>query len=68
MRHAYIEFTATLVVKEDGDEWEGGDMSDEEAAGWVAHALARGDKHAGTYKSFGRVPTSITYESFDEEA
>ncbi|MGW6949027.1 hypothetical protein ACWGHD_19135 [Streptomyces xanthophaeus] len=67
MRQAVIEFTATLTVKEDGDEWEGGEMTDEEAAGWVAHCLARGDKHAWNYTGYGVPVSSISYEDVDED-
>ncbi|MEO3974413.1 hypothetical protein [Streptomyces sp. CAU 1734] len=67
MRRACIEFTAWLEVTEDGDEWEGGDMSNEDAAGWIAHALARGDKHASNYTAYNSRPTSVTYEDVEEE-
>ncbi|MCM2391754.1 hypothetical protein [Streptomyces albipurpureus] len=67
MKRATIEFTATLVVAEDGDEWEGGEMSTDDAYGWIQHALARGDKHASGYITYGGMATSITYEEVDDE-
>ncbi|MEV6684416.1 hypothetical protein AB0N28_03570 [Streptomyces sp. NPDC051130] len=67
MRQAVIKFTASLVVKEDGDEWEGGDMSDDVAGGWVSHCLARGDKHAWNYTGYGVSVSSVTYEDIDED-
>ncbi|KUN16556.1 hypothetical protein AQJ23_45000 [Streptomyces antibioticus] len=66
MKKAVIEFSGTLTVYPDGDEYEGGEMSMEDARGWVWHALARGDKHASGYSSWGG-PTSITYEDHDED-
>lgn len=67
MKKAYIEFSGTLLVEEDGDEWEGGEMSDQEARGWVGHAMARGDKHACNYTFYGASPTSVTYEDAEDE-
>ncbi|MEW1551400.1 hypothetical protein [Streptomyces tsukubensis] len=67
MRQATIEFAGTLTVWEDGDEWDGSEMSEREASGWIAHALARGDKHAWKYSTHGGPPTSITYEDVDDE-
>lgn len=66
MRKAVIEFTGTLTVYPDDDEYEGGEMSMEDARGWVWHALARGDKHASGFSSSGG-PVSITYEDFDPD-
>ncbi|WNI28615.1 hypothetical protein [Streptomyces sp. ITFR-6] len=62
-----IEFTATLVVKEDGDEYEGGELTLEDARGWVAHVLSRGDKHASNFTAYGASPTSVTYEESEDE-
>ncbi|MEU8840274.1 hypothetical protein AB0D97_14235 [Streptomyces roseus] len=67
MRKAVISFTATLEVKEDGDEWEGGDMSENTARDWAAHCLARGDKHAWNYTYYGVDVSSISYEDVDED-
>ncbi|GGX26684.1 hypothetical protein [Streptomyces chryseus] len=67
MKKAVIEFSGTLEVKEDGDEWEGGEMSPDVASGWVSHALARGDKHAWNYTTYGGKPTSVTYEEVADE-
>ncbi|MFB7671306.1 hypothetical protein ACFC26_07795 [Kitasatospora purpeofusca] len=66
-RTATITFTAALEVVEDGDEWEGGDMSPEDARGWVGHAMARGDKHAWNYTAYGATVTGIEYGQRDEE-
>jgi len=65
-RKALIEFSGTLTVYEDGDEYEGGSLSESDAQGWLWHALARGDKHAGNYLTSGGV-TSISYEDYDED-
>jgi hypothetical protein len=53
MRTATIEFTGSLVVYQDDDEWEGDDMTNSEAAGWVEHCLSRGGKHAGNFTAYG---------------
>ncbi|MFD7776623.1 hypothetical protein [Streptomyces sp. NPDC059753] len=66
MKRAVIEFTGTLTVYPDGDEYEGGELSMEDARGWVWHALARGDKHAGGYSTSG-APVSVTYEDHEED-
>ncbi|MFE5159107.1 hypothetical protein ACFRNT_11345 [Streptomyces sp. NPDC056697] len=66
MKQAVIKFSGTLTVYPDGDEYEGGEMSENDARGWVWHALARGDKHADNYTTSGGV-TSIAYENYDEE-
>lgn len=66
MKQAVIEFSGTLVVYPDGDEYEGGTMSDRDAQGWVWHALSRGDKHAGNYLTSGGV-VSVSYEDYDPE-
>ncbi|MFE0326290.1 hypothetical protein ACFW08_05675 [Streptomyces sp. NPDC058960] len=66
MKQAVIEFSGTLVVYPDGDEYEGGELSDRDAQGWVWHALARGDKHAGNYLTSGGV-VSVSYEDYDED-
>lgn len=65
-RQVVIEFTGTLTVYPDDDEYEGGEMTMTDARGWVWHALARGDKHAGTYATSG-APVSISYEPYNEE-
>lgn len=67
MRKAVIEFTATLEVLEDGDEWEGEPMKDREAAGWASFCLTRGDKHAWNYTAYGVSVSSVTYEDVDED-
>ncbi|MGW6855842.1 hypothetical protein [Streptomyces xanthophaeus] len=67
MRQAIIKFTATLEVKEDGDEWEGGDLSTYEARGWASHCLARGDKHAWNYTHYGVSVSSVEYQDVDED-
>lgn len=66
MKQAVIEFTGTLVVYPDGDEYEGGEMSESDARGWVSHALRRGDKHAWNYSTSGGV-TSVSYEDYEDE-
>ncbi|MFJ3248364.1 hypothetical protein [Streptomyces sp. NPDC086782] len=67
MKQAVIEFSGTLTVYPDGDEYEGGEMSERDARGWVSHALARGDKHAWNYTASGGSPISISYEDYDED-
>jgi hypothetical protein len=67
MKKATIKFTATLVVHEDGDEWEGEEMSRDDASGWVDHALSRGDKHSGNFLAYAGPVTSVTYEEADDE-
>ncbi|MCY0926261.1 hypothetical protein OTB20_08580 [Streptomyces sp. H27-H1] len=67
MRKAVIEFTATLEVKEDGDEWEGGNLSPSNAQGWASACLERGDKHAWNYTAYGVSVSSVTYEDVEEE-
>ncbi|WP_328967918.1 hypothetical protein [Streptomyces sp. NBC_00239] len=67
MRQAVITFTASLVVKADGGEYEGGPLTDDEAAGWAAHCLTRGDKHAWNYMAYGVDVTSVTYEDVPDE-
>ncbi|MFD8595416.1 hypothetical protein ACFV1L_10480 [Kitasatospora sp. NPDC059646] len=66
-RTATITFTAALEVVEDGAEWEGEDMSPEDARGWVSHALARGDKHAWQFTAYGACVTAIEYGQREEE-
>ncbi|MEU7243370.1 hypothetical protein [Streptomyces sparsogenes] len=66
MKQAVIEFSGTLTVYPDGDEYEGGEMSERDADGWLSTALTRGDKHAWQYTTSGGV-TAITYEDYDEE-
>ncbi|GAB7187116.1 hypothetical protein ATKI12_6947 [Kitasatospora sp. Ki12] len=66
-RTALITFAATLEVVEDGNEWEGGDMSTEDARGWVSHALARGDKHAWNYTAVGTSVAGVEYGQREEE-
>lgn len=65
MKRAVIEFTGQLTVYPDGDEYDGEAMSMDDARGWVWHALARGDKHASGYSSWGG-PVAIAYEEHDE--
>jgi hypothetical protein len=67
VRKAVIEFSATLEVKEDGDEWEGADMSDYTAQGWASYCLTRGDKHAWNFTAYGVDVSSISYEECDED-
>lgn len=66
MKKAVIEFTGTLVVYPDGDEYEGGEMSERDARRWLSAALTRGDKHAWQYVTTGGV-TSVSYEDYDED-
>ncbi|MEV4037687.1 hypothetical protein [Streptomyces umbrinus] len=66
MKKAVIEFSGTLTVFPDGDEYEGGEMSLEDARGWVGHAMARGDKHAGNYMTSAGAD-AVTYEEFVED-
>ncbi|WP_406161060.1 hypothetical protein [Streptomyces canus] len=66
MKQAVIEFSGTLTVYPDGDEYEGGEMSVNDARGWVSHALARGDKHASGYDTSGGV-VSVSYEDYDAD-
>jgi hypothetical protein len=67
-RKAVITFSATLVVYPDEDEdYDGGEMTESDASGWVGFALARGDKHAGGYISYPGAVSSIAYEDFDED-
>lgn len=65
MKQAVIEFSGTLTVRP-GEDYEGGEMSLEDARGWLSTALARGDKHAWQYLTSGGV-TSVTYEDYDED-
>lgn len=67
MRKATIEFTGYLVVVEDGDEWEGEDLSTDNARGWVQHGMAHGDKHAYDYTFYGASVTGVAYEDVDDE-
>ncbi|MFI9123836.1 hypothetical protein ACIGW0_31345 [Streptomyces bikiniensis] len=67
MKRAVIEFSATLEVDEDGDEYEGGELSPRDAEGWVAHCLARGDKHAWNYTAYGVAVSGVSYEDFEPE-
>lgn len=67
MKKAVIEFSGTLVVYPDGDEYEGGEMSDSQARDWVSHALARGDKHAWNYLTYGGPVGVVTYEDYEED-
>lgn len=66
MKKAVIEFSGTLVVCPDCEEYDGGEMSERDAQGWVWHALARGDKHAGNYQTSSGVE-SVSYEDYDED-
>lgn len=66
MKKAVIEFSGTLTVYPDGDEYEGEGMSLEDARGWVQHATARGDKHAWNYLTSAGVD-SVTFEEYDED-
>jgi hypothetical protein len=66
VKQAVIEFSGTLTVYPDGDEFEGGEMTLEQARGWVSHALARGDKHAWNYYASASAQ-SVTYEDYDED-
>ncbi|MGW2950742.1 hypothetical protein [Streptomyces eurythermus] len=65
MKQAVIEFTGTLYVRP-GEDYDGEDMSVEDARGWLSTALARGDKHAWQYLTSGGV-VSVSYEDYDEE-
>jgi hypothetical protein len=67
VRKAHIPFSGTLTVYQDDDEYEGGEMSASDARGWVWHALARGDKHAGNYDTSGGPDGSITNEDYDPD-
>ncbi|MFG2292015.1 hypothetical protein [Streptomyces sp. NPDC048603] len=67
MRKAVIEFSATLEVKEDGDMWEGDDMTPEDARGWVSHLMLRGDKHSWNFTGYSASVTSVTYGECDED-
>lgn len=67
MKQAVIEFSGTLTVYPDGDEYEGGAMSERDARGWISHAMARGDKHAGNYLTSAGLVGSVTYEDYDED-
>jgi hypothetical protein len=66
VKQAVIEFSGTLTVYPDGDEYEGGEMSERDARGWISHALARGDKHASSYSTSGGF-VSVSYEDYDED-
>lgn len=56
-----------LYVTEDGDEWEGGDLTADDALGWVQHALLRGDKHAWNYTAQGAPTGPVTYEEVGDD-
>ncbi|WP_432157809.1 hypothetical protein [Streptomyces sp. bgisy153] len=66
-RKAHIPFSGTITVYQDDDEYEGGEISDRDAQGWVWHALARGDKHASNFTSSGGPSGSVEYEDYDED-
>ncbi|MGI5404174.1 hypothetical protein ACQEVG_32930 [Streptomyces sp. CA-135486] len=66
MKQAVIEFSGTLTVYPDGDEFDGQEMTLEQARGWVSHALAHGDKHAWNYYASAGAQ-SVTYEDYDED-
>ncbi|MYW28350.1 hypothetical protein [Streptomyces sp. SID2119] len=66
MKKAVIEFSGYLTVYPDGDEYEGESMTLEEARGWVSHAMARGDKHAGNYWTSAGAD-SLTFEDYDPD-
>lgn len=66
MKQAVIEFHGYLTVFPDGDEYDGGEMSDADARWWLSTALARGDKHAWQYLTSGGV-TSVSYEDYEED-
>ncbi|MEV5319119.1 hypothetical protein AB0K92_15940 [Streptomyces sp. NPDC052687] len=65
MKQAVIEFSGTVTVYP-GEDYEGGEMSLDDARGWLSTALSRGDKHAWQYLTSGGV-TSVSYEECDEE-
>lgn len=65
MKQAVIEFSGFLTVRP-GEDYEGGEMSPDEARGWLSTALTRGDKHAWQYITSGGVD-SVTYEPYEEE-
>lgn len=67
MKRAVIEFSGTLTVYPDGDEYEGGGMSEREAANWVYFAMERGDKHAGSYTTYARPDGPVVFEEYDED-
>jgi hypothetical protein len=67
VKKAVIPFAGTIVVYPDGDEYEGGDMSSSDAQGWVWHALARGDKHASNFISYGGPSGPVTFEDYDSD-
>ncbi|MEU1200160.1 hypothetical protein ABZ446_28595 [Streptomyces sp. NPDC005813] len=66
MKQAVIEFTGTLVVRPDGDEYEGGEMTPDEVRRWIATALLRGDKHEWRYDASGSA-VSVEYEDYDPD-
>jgi hypothetical protein len=66
VKQAVIEFHGYLTVFPDGDEYDGEEMPERDAQGWVWHALARGDKHAGNYMTSGGA-VSVSYEDYDED-
>jgi len=66
MKQAVIEFTGTLVVRPDGDEYEGGEMTPDEVRRWIGHALLRGDKHEWRYDTSGSA-VSVEYEDYDPD-
>ncbi|MEU1037650.1 hypothetical protein [Streptomyces sp. NPDC005907] len=66
-RKAHIPFSGTITVFQDDDEYEGGEISTSDAQGWIWHALARGDKHAGNFVSSGGPDGVVTYEDYDED-
>jgi hypothetical protein len=65
VKQAVIEFSGILIVRP-GEDYEGEEMSSDEARGWLYTALARGDKHAWQYSTSGGVE-SVTYEDYEEE-
>lgn len=66
MKKAVIEFSGWLTVYP-GDEYEGEEMTDEEARGWISHAMARGDKHTGQYLTSAGLAGSVEYEDYDPD-
>jgi hypothetical protein len=66
VKQAVIEFSGTLTVYPDGDEYEGGEMSERDARGWISHALTCGDKHAWNYSTSAGLVGSVTYEDYED--
>jgi hypothetical protein len=67
LRQATIKFTGYLLINQDGEEWCGEDLTDDEACGWVSYCMSRGDKHAWNFTAYGATTTGVTYEDVEDD-